>query len=292
MDGSSSDSSLDSWVKQPQKKAKRASGQAKMTQGPCKESSKNKDSKENDLDAPGPIIQPFSPLKQKKTTKKGKKKSTKKMTKKSMAKGSEERLSPTKLAAKELAKLAAKKNVQETDVFGQRRLEALEIEKNQLDLEAGLKVLKDILAQCQEQDVPDYEVQRFLARILDTAKASGFLVGVDSAVFKMELDHINVLEASLNGSAMSWEVKKAALNNLLKLSLPKGLDLSVLDQSREGNSWEPRIWPKRMETASNTDKVELANKTTETLVQDQKSSSTQTNNDGQIVSKDSEKGKS
>ena len=184
--------------------------------------------------------------------------------------------SPSKKAAKALAKNAMKKNVQEGSLSESRNENALKLQCQ--DLEVGLEVLKDIMSQCQAQDLPDDEVQRFLARILNSAKSFGFLTGVDAAVFKMEKNHIQVLEASLNASKLSLETKKTALSNLLNIALPEGLDVSLLDHSREGNTWTPRIWPSLRDTGINTVKIPVKDSAVDPVVQDQITVTTQTEN--------------
>ena len=107
------------------------------------------------------------------------------------------------------------------------------------DLEGKLKHLENVLQECMTQKVPEDQVQRFLARIINLSKRSGFLVGVDHAIFKTGENHIRLLEASLNESNLSWTKKKELLDNLLKMALPQGLNAEVLAQSRNGLSWVP-----------------------------------------------------
>ena len=108
-----------------------------------------------------------------------------------------------------------------------------------LDLEGKIQALENILQQCAIQKVDEHEIQRFLGRIFAAAKTSGFLMGVDHAIFKSERDHIRLLEASLNESNLDRKEKRILLDRLLSLALPKGLDTDLLEQSGNGQSWVP-----------------------------------------------------
>ena len=148
--------------------------------------------------------------------------------------------SPKKKPATSLAKKAAKKNVIEGEVEGERKEEALRVEDARgLNLEEKLKSLEEVLRQCAEQKVEEHEVQRFLGRVFAASKACGFLLGTSHAIFKSEHDHIRLLEASLNESNLDGNKKKKLLDRLLSLALPRGLDTSLLEQSRNGHSWVP-----------------------------------------------------
>ena len=175
------------------------------------------------------------------------------------------RKSPMRKSVKKLARTASKKNVLEGEVDGARKEKALCIEEEDLNLEQNLKHFQMILEECKKQEIPEHEVQRFLSKILATVKEAGFLVGVDTAVFKFESDHIRVLEASLNGSKMDWSVKKRLLDNLLNLALPEGLNTELLDQSREGMSWVLRndLIPTESR-ATNTDNPKMVDKMVDT----------------------------
>ena len=126
------------------------------------------------------------------------------------------------------------------DVQGDQKTAALKIEgpKN-LDLEGKIQVLENILQQCAIQKVEEHEIQRFLGRIFTAARTSGFLLGVDHAIFKSEHDHIRLLEASLNESNLDRKEKRVLLDRLLSLALPKGLNTNLLEQSTNGQSWVP-----------------------------------------------------
>ena len=194
--------------------------------------------------------------------------------KSSKKKAAQKKKSPKKPAAKKvsprktLAKQAHKKGVNEGDMSEAKKSEALRIPKmDGLDLEAKLQSLKKILKSCRTQQVPEHEIQRFLARILSMSKKCGFLLGVDHAIFKEERDHIRLLEASLNQSSLSEEKKKNLVNNLLKLALPEQLRVEMLEQSRNGLSWVPKT---RLifDTDSSEEEIEVQDRSvmTDTLV--------------------------
>ena len=208
-----------------------------------------------------------------KKSKVAKKAAKKKSPKK--ASPAKKKASPKKKPAKKLAQKAMKKNVIEGEVQGERLEKALRVEgPKDLNLEEKIKSLEQILTQCAEQKVEEHEIQRFLGRICTAAKSCGFLMGMSHAIFKREHDHIRLLEASLNESNLDFKDKKKLLDKLLSLALPKGLDTSVLEQSKNGNSWIPKDDPSdsmsegelKIDTSTLTDTLIVEEATTQTAM--------------------------
>ena len=163
----------------------------------------------------------------------------------------------------------------EGEVQDDQKAAALKIEgpKN-LDLEGKIQTLENILQQCAIQKVEEHEIQRFLGRIFAAAKTSGFLLGVDHAIFKSEHDHIRLLEASLNESNLDRKEKRILLDRLLSLALPKGLNTDLLEQSTNGQSWVPANdsdiesdGELKIDTSTITDNLIVEEATTQTDVQ-------------------------
>ena len=170
-----------------------------------------------------------------------------------------------------LAKQAKKKGVQNGDLSEDQIANALKIGNTaSLDLEGKIKYLEEVFNQCQVQNIPEHQVQRFISRIFAACKSCGFLVGMSHSIFKKEPTHIRVLEANLNETNLTWSQKKELLDKLLCVALPRGLDTEVLDQSRNGLSWVPNhtLSEEEMEISDKsimTEKVPVQDNTSQTL---------------------------
>ena len=141
-----------------------------------------------------------------------------------------------------LAKKAAKKGVIKT------KNEILEHVKKAEKIESGnvsevmekcLKAIENEIEEWHLNGVEDFEIQRFVARILKKLKDLNVLVSVDHATFKKELNFIHPLEMNIsedNGVTLSRDQVIERSEKLLESVIDPAVR-HKLDRTMHGAAW-------------------------------------------------------
>ena len=110
-------------------------------------------------------------------------------------------------------------------------------------MEREVKRMEDNIMDWHLGGVEDHAVQRFCARIFKKLRSLGFLVSVDHAVFKQELDFINVMEMQVgtddeNGDGLSRTEINRRAEKMLHSVIDWGSINGRLVSDISGQSWQ------------------------------------------------------